>query len=87
MLKDDNDANIRVTFMPLCLAWAITHHKCQGATLDAVELDLGSSIFAYGQAYTALSRCKTLEYIRLINISRKAFRAHPEIIEFYNQHM
>ncbi len=86
-LTDDNDISIKVSFIPLCLAWAITHHKCQGATLDAVELDLGSSIFAYGQAYTALSRCKTMEYIRLVNISSKAFRAHPEIIDFYKQHL
>lgn len=88
-LQDESEqrAQIRVIFMPLCLAWAISHHKSQGATLDAVELDLGPSVFAYGQGYTALSRCKTMENIKLLNISKKAFRAHPEMIQFYKNHM
>jgi ATP-dependent DNA helicase PIF1 len=53
------------TQFPLKLAWAITIHKSQGKTFSRVMIDLGNGAFAKGQAYVALSRCKTLEGISL----------------------
>lgn len=79
---EDND-KVYVKFMPLKLAYAISIHKSQGMTLDAVEMDLGGSIFEYGQAYTALSRAKTLQSIRLVNVTKKSFKCHPLVKEFY----
>lgn len=51
---------------PLAPAWALTIHKAQGMTLDAVEIDLGRGAFAPGQTYVALSRARSMESVRLV---------------------
>ena len=51
--------------IPLKLAWAATIHKCQGLTLERSIVDFGNRAFAAGQAYVALSRCRTMEGLSL----------------------
>ncbi len=53
------------TQYPLKLAWALTIHKSQGLTFNRVNVDVGRGAFTGGQSYVALSRCRSLEGIRL----------------------
>jgi ATP-dependent exoDNAse (exonuclease V) alpha subunit len=50
---------------PMMLAWAVTIHKSQGKTFDRMIIDVGSGMFANGQLYVALSRCRTIKGIVL----------------------
>jgi len=72
------------TQYPLMLAWAVTIHKSQGKTLDNVLIDLGYGAFVSGQVYVALSRCRSIEGIKLVRPLRPSdIRCDPTIRRFY----
>jgi ATP-dependent DNA helicase PIF1 len=71
------------TQVPLRLAYAVTTHKSQGATLDCALIDIGDRIFEYGQAYVALSRVTSLESLYIHDFDPGALQAHPRVLAFY----
>lgn len=74
------------TQFPLTPAWAVTIHKSQGTTLDRVLIDFGRGAFAGGQAYVALSRCRSLRGIRLARSLRTTdVRCDPRVRRFYEE--
>jgi ATP-dependent DNA helicase PIF1 len=72
-----------VNFLPIKLAWAVTIHSSQGMTIDALEVDLGKDIFACGQAYTGLSRAKSLASVRITSVLASSFVSHPTIKKLF----
>jgi ATP-dependent DNA helicase PIF1 len=80
-----NDSKLQVTFLPIKMAYAMSIHKSQGSTLDSIEVDGSTFVFAPGQIYTALSRAKNLNSIRLLNLDRDSFICNPYVKDFYEQ--
>jgi len=73
-----------ISFMPLKLAYAISIHKAQGASIDYLELDLGDDIFISGQLYTALSRATNINNIKISNLSKLSFIQNDKVKNFYS---
>lgn len=69
--------------VPLRLAWSLTIHRCQGSSLDRVQVDL-SGCFSPGQCYVALSRARTSAGLRIVGFSRDAVRADPLAVAFHD---
>jgi ATP-dependent DNA helicase PIF1 len=70
--------------VPLILAWSLTVHKCQGMSLDRVDLSL-ANCFEYGQAYVALSRVRTLAGLKLRDFDPQTVNASPAAKAFYQK--
>lgn len=68
--------------LPLILAWSLTIHKAQGATLTQAIVNLDSA-FSYGHHYVALSRVRSLDGLSLLMpIQLKEIHAHPDAVAF-----
>lgn len=71
--------------VPLILAYSVTIHKIQGATLDSVIADIGDSIFTTGMGYVSLSRVRTLEGLFLSNFNPRKIKPNPEALKFVKE--
>jgi hypothetical protein len=68
--------------IPLILAWALTIHKVQSATLSLVVTDL-TNCFCPGQTYVCLSRVRDLESLYLVGIDYNKIKAHKDALNYY----
>ena len=80
----ENIPGIGISQVPLILAWALTIHKSQGATLECAEVDVGSGIFECGQTYVALSRVKSLDGLYLTSFDVSRININKHVQDFYN---
>ena len=79
-----DDYLVDFEYLPVRLGWAISIHSSQGMTLDALEIDLGKSVFAHGQAYTGLSRAKNCKSVKITKLYRRSFLASNDVLNFYS---
>ncbi|CAE8618446.1 unnamed protein product, partial [Polarella glacialis] len=75
--------------LPVRLGWALTAHRAQGLSLGACVVHL-RGIFCAGQAYVAMSRCRTASDLWIEGLPRReadgrvpAFAPDPKVEAFY----
>lgn len=66
---------------PVKLGYAITIHKSQGQTFDAVVVDL-SQCFIPGLGYVALSRVKNIDNLVITNFDDRALKVDTEALSY-----
>ena len=67
--------------IPLCLAWAVTVHKCQGATFFGPVYLYGHHYFAAFQFYVAGSRARELRNLYLSEFNTRMAFVDPSSLE------
>ncbi len=69
---------------PVTLAWAMTIHKAQGATLERMLVNL-HGIWEPGQAYVALSRVRNPEGLFIETWNKKSIFADNMVTQFHSE--
>lgn len=80
----EEKSGLFIQYIPLRLSWAVSIHKIQGQTLLHGNVDVGSTVFEYGQMYVALSRFKRLADVHLESFDKAKLKAHPKVRAFYD---
>jgi hypothetical protein len=74
---------IEVDAVPLIPSWAITSHRCQGATISNIPITINADCmeFCEGSFYVSFSRGREFEQISIINY--KGYRQNKDAYGFY----
>ena len=68
--------------IPLILAWSLTIHKCQGATITNVITDL-TGVFEEAQVYVTLSRACSLDGLFIRGIDYGKIKCNVKVKSYY----
>lgn len=80
-LNGNGEVVARALNFPLTLAWAVTIHKAQGASLDKALISL-DRLWLHGQAYTALSRLSTSQGLFLTKWNKSSFIVDKKVLKY-----
>lgn len=88
--RDENDRLVEnetgaYKQFPLALGYAMTIHKAQGKTLDAVIVDIARGAFEHGQTYVALSRTRRADDMHIVRpIGERDVIFDSRVLDFVN---
>lgn len=81
--SDDETEPIAIQQFPLCAAYAISIHKSQGQTFDAVNI-MAPNCWDPGQLYVALSRARSIKGIHLMEpLTKDSLKVEQKVIDYY----
>lgn len=70
--------------LPIKLAWSMTIHKSQGATIQNLYIDMSKGAFATGMLYVALSRATTIDKLILSKpLEYEDVMVDDRVVNFY----
>ncbi|MBI3544792.1 MAG: AAA family ATPase [Deltaproteobacteria bacterium] len=82
LLDADGNPAVTASNFPVTLAWALTIHKAQGASLDQMTVDL-RGLWEPGQAYVALSRARASDALWLEGWTPSSIFLDPAVLAFH----
>lgn len=72
--------------MPLVLAWAMTIHRAQGASLDTLAIDFSALNWKLsGLVYSGMSRCRSLDGLLVRGLRREHIVVDDDALKFYGE--
>lgn len=72
--------------MPLVLAWAMTIHRAQGASLSTLAIDFSQLNWRLsGLVYSGLSRCRSLDGLLVRGLRRDHIVVDEDALKFYSE--
>lgn len=83
LLDAEGEPVVTASNFPVSLAWAMTIHKAQGATIDRMRVDL-RSLWEPGQAYVALSRARDPDELYIDGWSERTVFADKDVTNFHS---